>query len=202
MQTNTLGLVNKLQSNMGVVWCERIPSAAYLVSYFNIPSVEIPASTVNGAPHQLQIPGNELQFGPFRMGFTLDQDIKSWYEVFIWMRDIQAYMSTEAHINLGLSRAFSTISLYTLGPTRALNREIRLMNAWPQSLGEITMDIGTTTPGVRVVPLTFLFNGLEVNAVDPERVPLVVDKCLQVNRKLLELQAQYQLSPSEIGTGD
>lgn len=63
----------------------RIPNFTFFVQSVNLPSLTLQTSVVNSPYAPVSVPGNQFTFGALVVNFMIDEDMRSWYEIYDWM---------------------------------------------------------------------------------------------------------------------
>ena len=156
---------------------KKLPNTKYFATGVNIPSVNIGESlqpTRLGA--NIKLPGDKINYGELTITFIVDENMENWTEMFNWMEGITASTDTEKYRLLtGASQSpkydgsgdpeemYSDMTIVVTTAANNPNRYIRIQDAYPSSLGEITMDT-TVAGGLSYVTCTasFQFTSFEI----------------------------------------
>lgn len=140
---------NYLSSNFFRLSISRAPTVAYMAQQVGIPSLSlqdiIQPTTLST---QVSIPGNLFQFLPLTVAFLLDEEMRSWKEIFDWMTSIANYKSTANRVEY--QNSTSDISLTLTNSAYKDKYKIIFRRCHPVSLAEIPLSIQNTDN----VPLT------------------------------------------------
>jgi hypothetical protein len=156
---------------------KKLPNTKYFATGVNIPSVNIGETlqpTRLGA--NIKLPGDKINYGELTITFIVDENMENWTEMFNWMEGITASTDTEKYRLLtGASQSpkydgsgdpeemYSDMTIVVTTAANNPNRYIRIQDAYPSSLGEITMDT-TVAGGLSYVTCTasFQFTSFEI----------------------------------------
>ena len=156
---------------------KKLPNTKYFATGVNIPSVNIGETlqpTRLGA--NIKLPGDKINYGELTITFIVDENMENWTEMFNWMEGITASTDTEKYRLLtGASKSakydgsgdpeemYSDMTIVVTTAANNPNRYIRIQDAYPSSLGEITMDT-TVAGGLSYVTCTasFQFTSFEI----------------------------------------
>jgi len=156
---------------------KKLPNTKYFATGVNIPSVNIGETlqpTRLGA--NIKLPGDKVNYGEMTITFIVDENMENWTEMFSWMEGITASTDTEKYRLLtGASKSvkydgsgdatemYSDMTIVVTTAANNPNRYIRIQDAYPSSLGEITMDT-TVAGGLSYVTCTasFQFTSFEI----------------------------------------
>ena len=85
MATLTTIPVNRsfLSNNKFDFILRRIPNFTYFVQAVNLPSLSLQSTTINTPFSALSVPGNQISFGTLTLTFIVDEDMQSWYELYL-----------------------------------------------------------------------------------------------------------------------
>ncbi len=130
----------------------------------NIPAISLGSATTGTRLNKIQNPGDELQYEDLFLRFLVDENMKNWYQVANWMREIATpYSTREFKYNRGdiksVNKRDSTAdyatannqwrcdcSLFVLSSNYRVVSEIIFRDAWPTQLSTLTFD--STVPDV------------------------------------------------------
>ena len=126
-------------------------------------SANIPAMSMGAAPsptilNKLQLPGDEIVYDDLFLKFLVDENMKNWYQVANWMREIGTpYSNEEFRYNAGWNQQkdyrpatddivtannqwVCDCSLLVLSSNYRVVSEIIFRDAWPTSLSTLNFD--------------------------------------------------------------
>ena len=158
---------------------KKLPNTKYFATGVNIPSVSIGETiqpTRLGA--NVKLPGDKIQFGEITITFIVDENMENWTELYTWMEGITASTDTEKYrLLVGANKRedqpqdnsadgeelYSDMTIVITTAANNPNRYVRIADAYPSSLGEITMDT-TVAGGLSYVTCTasFQFTSFEI----------------------------------------
>jgi len=151
---------------------KKLPNTKYFATGVNIPAVSIGESiqpTRLGA--NIKVPGDKIQFGEITITFIVDENMENWTELYNWMEGITASTDTEKYrLLVGANKRdgqpydgsedgdqlYSDMTIVVTTAANNPNRYVRIQDAYPSSLGEITMDT-TVSGGITYVTCTASF---------------------------------------------
>ena len=143
---------------------ERFANLEYFVQTVNHPSVDVPEAA-GSFRHlsQLQQIGDKLEFAPVTFTIMLDEEMAAYTEMYTWMKNIveQNYTSTTNANTESLSSEHD-ISLLIMNSSNVLQKTIVYKNAFPVSLGEISMESTASDITIITVPVTFRYTYFEL----------------------------------------
>jgi len=160
---------------------KKLPNTKYFATGVNIPSVNIGESlqpTRLGA--NIKLPGDKINYGELTITFIVDENMENWTEMFNWMEGITASTDTEKYrLLVGANKRedqpqdysgddmemYSDMTIVVTTAANNPNRYIRIQDAYPSTLGEITMDT-TVAGGLSYVTCTatFFFTNFEISS--------------------------------------
>ena len=151
---------------------KKLPNTKYFATGVNIPAVSIGESiqpTRLGA--NIKVPGDKIQFGEITITFIVDENMENWTELYNWMEGITGSTDTEKYrLLVGANKRdgqpydysedgdqlYSDMVIVVTTAANNPNRYVRIQDAYPSSLGEITMDT-TVSGGITYVTCTASF---------------------------------------------
>ncbi len=151
---------------------KKLPNTKYFATGVNIPAVSIGESiqpTRLGA--NIKVPGDKIQFGEITITFIVDENMENWTELYNWMEGITGSTDTEKYrLLVGANKRdgqpydysedgdqlYSDMTIVVTTAANNPNRYVRIQDAYPSSLGEITMDT-TVSGGITYVTCTASF---------------------------------------------
>ena len=151
---------------------KKLPNTKYFATGVNIPAVSIGESiqpTRLGA--NIKVPGDKIQFGEITITFIVDENMENWTELYNWMEGITASTDTEKYrLLVGANKRdgqpydgsedgdqlYSDMTIVVTTAANNPNRYVRIRDAYPSTLGEITMDT-TVAGGLSYVTCTASF---------------------------------------------
>tara|TARA_B100000508_G_scaffold62578_1_gene49084 strand:+ start:167 stop:748 length:582 start_codon:yes stop_codon:yes gene_type:complete len=158
---------------------KKLPNTKYFATGVNIPSVSV-AETVQttrlGA--NVKVPGDKITFGELSINFIVDENLENWTELYTWMEQTTGSTDPDKFRTLiGSSRnegqsydgsgdyesMYSDMTIVITTAANNPNRYVRIQDAFPTSLGEITMDT-TVAGGITYVTCnaSFQFTAFEI----------------------------------------
>jgi len=87
MSTLSTNPVNKsfLSNNKFDFALDRIPNLTFHVQSATLPGLTLQSTTVNNPFVTLQVPGNQITFNALSLSFIVDEEMRSWYEIYDWI---------------------------------------------------------------------------------------------------------------------
>ena len=160
---------------------KKLPNTKYFATGVNVPSIdvaEIQQPTRYGA--NVKVPGDKISYGAITITFIVDENMENWTELYDWMAGITSSTDAEKYRTLvGANRranepydgsgdpdaVYSDMTIVVTTAANNPNRFIRIQDAFPTNLGEITMDT-TVAGGLSYVTCnaSFQFTTFEIAA--------------------------------------
>ena len=137
---------------------ERLRGVDFFCQSANIPALSLGSADTGTLLNKIKNPGDELQYEDLYLRFLVDENMKNWYQVANWMREIATpYSNTEFRYNRGsiksVNKRMSTYdvasannqwrcdcSLLILSSNYRVVSEIVFRDAWPTSLSTLNFD--------------------------------------------------------------
>ena len=158
---------------------KKLPNTKYFSTGVNVPSIsvaEVQQPTRYGA--NVKVPGDKISYGEITVTFIVDENMENWTELYTWMSQITSSTDPDKYRSLvGANRranepydgsgdydaVYSDMTIVVTTRSNNPNRYIRIQDAFPTSLGEITMDT-TVAGGLSYVTCTasFQFTTFEI----------------------------------------
>ena len=158
---------------------KKLPNTKYFSTGVNVPSVSVAeVQQPTNLGRNVLIPGDKINFGEITVTFIVDENMENWTELYQWMSQITSSTDPEKYRSLvGAARradlpydgsgdpdaVYSDMTIVVTTAANNPNRYVRIQDAFPTSLGEITMDT-TVTGGLSYVTCTasFQFTNFEI----------------------------------------
>ena len=158
---------------------KKLPNTKYFSTGVNVPSVSVAeVQQPTNLGRNVLIPGDKINFGEITVTFIVDENMENWTELYQWMSQITSSTDPEKYRSLvGAARradlpydgsgdpdaVYSDMTIVVTTAANNPNRYIRIQDAFPTSLGEITMDT-TVAGGLSYVTCTasFQFTNFEI----------------------------------------
>jgi len=158
---------------------KKLPNTKYFATGVNVPSVSVAEVTQpTNLGVNVKVPGDKITFGELSINFIVDENMENWTEMYTWMSAITGSTDPEKFRSLvGANRRadepydgsgdydalYSDMTIVVTTAANNPNRYIRIQDAFPTSLGEITMDT-TVAGGLTYVTCTasFQFTSFEI----------------------------------------
>ena len=142
MATLNITPVNRsfLSNNKFEFVLRRVPNFTYYVQSVNLPSMTLGSTTVNTPFTVVSIPGNQITFGQLTLSFMVDEDMRTWYELYDWIYQLGNPESFNKRGTLKdqddiMNSVTSDATLYIKTNANNNNRKINFYGAYPTDLG-------------------------------------------------------------------
>jgi len=140
---------------------DRMRGVEFFCQSANIPSVSLGSADVGTRLNKIKNPGDELQYEDLFLRFLVDENMKNWYQVHDWMREIATpYSTKEFKYQRGdiesTNKREATYdyasannqwrcdcSLFVLSSNYRVVAEFVFRDAWPSSLSTLNFDAST-----------------------------------------------------------
>ena len=140
---------------------DRMRGVEFFCQSASIPSISLGSADVGTRLNKIKNPGDELQYEDLFLRFLVDENMKNWYQVHDWMREISTpYSTREFKYNRGDIKSVNKreatydyasannqwrcdCSLFILSSNYRVVSEIIFRDAWPSSLSTLNFDAST-----------------------------------------------------------
>jgi hypothetical protein len=144
MSTLQTDPVNKsfLSNNKFEFSLDRIPNFTFLVQSVNLPSITLQSTQVNSPFTALKVPGNIIVFNTMSITFMIDEDMRSWYEIYDWITQLGNPVGLDKRGTLTGARGSNT-DIYSDGTlliktnSNNANWKVNFVDMYPTDIGEI-----------------------------------------------------------------
>lgn len=148
---------NFLQSTKFTMSFDRLPAVEYFLQEVNVPGMTLSALSSPTPFVDLKIPGDKIEYDTLKMTFLIDEEMKTWLEIYAWIQAMAFPENFDQYKNLknlGRVPQFSRQPQYsngTLNILTALNNikfQVNYVDLFPVSLSSIefnSTDENTTT---------------------------------------------------------
>lgn len=62
-----------------------LPESIYYLQKYNLPGFKIPEATQSTPYQSIPVPGSSVQYSDFNCTFVCDENLRVWYELYLWM---------------------------------------------------------------------------------------------------------------------
>jgi hypothetical protein len=120
---------SQLTSNRGVFTSPGLPNVELNISSFSLPAIAIPVAQSPTTLTDIKEPATKADFEPLDITFILDEDMKTWFEIYSWMNRIAPFKSLDSYsyderffdgtiiINNSNNNPIMRIKFYNMFPT-------------------------------------------------------------------------------------
>jgi hypothetical protein len=140
---------------------DRMRGVEFFCQSASIPSISLGSADVGTRLNKIKNPGDELQYEDLFLRFLVDENMKNWYQVHDWMREIATpYSTREFKYNRGDIKSVNKreatydyasannqwrcdCSLFILSSNYRVVSEFIFRDAWPSSLSTLNFDAST-----------------------------------------------------------
>ena len=163
--------VNKsfLSNNKFDFVLKRIPNLTFFVQSVNLPGLTLQSSTINTPAVSLSIPGNQISFSTLNVSFIVDEEMRSWYEIYNWIYQLGNPKTSNKIGTLtgepgSDTHIYSDATLFIKSNSNNPQWKVTFHELYPTDLGEIQF---STVDGQEFVTssATFNYTYYEFNAI-------------------------------------
>jgi hypothetical protein len=140
---------------------DRMRGVEFFCQSASIPSISLGSADTSTRLNKIKNPGDELQYEDLFLRFLVDENMKNWYQVHDWMREIATpYSTKEFKYNRGDLKSVNKreatydyasannqwrcdCSLFILSSNYRVVSEFVFRDAWPSSLSTLNFDAST-----------------------------------------------------------
>ena len=141
---------------------DRMRGVDFFCQSANIPAMQLGSADTGTRLNKLRNPGDEMQYEDLFLRFLVDENMKNWYQVANWMREISTpYSTTEFRYNRGNIPSVNKreagvdyatannqwrcdCSLLILSSNYRVVSEVVFRDAWPTSLSTLNFDASSS----------------------------------------------------------
>lgn len=139
---------NFLKTNSFTFNLQRLPETIFRCRTAGVPAITVPAPQTGGTgPIPQYFPGSATEFEAFSMVFAVDENLKNYEELYLWIvqqrfrRDVDAVVPRNSNEELLVSDGFLTTLTNNSNP----NRVFKFLDMFPIYLGGLEFDTESTT---------------------------------------------------------
>ena len=151
---------------------EKLPKTRYFCTGVNIPSINFSEATMDTKlAIQSSLPGDKITIDPLTVKFVVDEDMKSYQEIFDWIMalgpgiDPADFRALTGQVGTGISLAakgdnlemYSDSTLIINTSSNNANIEINFIDCFPTSLGAIDFTTDVSDVAYAVCDLTLRY---------------------------------------------
>lgn len=158
--TTTIPNKSFLSNNKYEFVINRLPNLVFFLQGINIPNISL-GTTITQTPFvQIPKPSNTLTFEPLNINYIIDEDMKSWFELYTWMTNLG---NPESLNKLGILTNFpgknnsvtSDATLFVKTNSNNLNIKFTFYDIFPTELNGVQL---TSTEGQEFLTSTVTFS--------------------------------------------
>lgn len=168
--------INQLIAQNFIMVVKRCPNISYFCTEANLPGlnfghVEVPTKFSN-----LKVPGSSTNFEDLTLSFTVDENMRNWYEIFKWMKEIHNVEDFEVYkraqrLNESLYAKtphwYSDINLSVLTSKKNINLEFEFKNCFPISLSALQFNLNSSDAEPMIANVTFAYTTYDLLNTEP-----------------------------------
>lgn len=150
----------------------RTPILSYFTQSVNAPNLTLGLTSISTPFSNIPLPGDKLTFADFTVVFRVDEDMKSWQEVYDWMYGLGHPDNFEQYSTVAPSRdpnaaagsvgPFSDASLVILSSASNPIMSVNFTDVFPTSLSDLTFDSRGSTVDYIECTATFAYRKYEL----------------------------------------
>jgi hypothetical protein len=163
---------NLLQATKFIMTFNRMPTISYFCQSVSLPGISVGQAQIPYPSITVFSPGNQISFNNFNVVFTIDEEMKSWKEIYNWILSFASPKGTDERNKLTTQQnqynmggdANKQYSDGTLTVLNALNNpvaRIQFYNMFPVSLSDIQFDTKLSADDIVTGDATFVFERYE-----------------------------------------
>lgn len=151
--------------------CRRTPMMCLMVQQVAIPGLVFGETTQKSPFTDIKLPGSTMTFQDLVVTFTVDEDMRSWFEVWKWMKSLGPIENIP-----GIKPPrewFEDITLIILSSKNNPNLTFKFKDCWPKELSPVQMDTTVTDSQAMQISATFAYTAYDLeNDGIPQVSPL------------------------------
>lgn len=147
---------------------KRSPNLNFFATDANIPSFEIGYINVQTPFKKIEYPGDKPSFGDFVLTFKVDENLKNYLEIYVWLAKIGFPETFEQYAsikNTAIGSGEGTVSdgtLTILDSAMKPTTEVQFTNMFPYSLSEVDFTTADTALNYVTARVSFKFNMMKI----------------------------------------
>jgi hypothetical protein len=161
---------NLLQPSKFILAFNRLPTVQFFCQEANLPGVTLGATEFATPLRDVPIAGNKLSYNEFDITFMVDEELKSWNELYKWLLAIGSPKSMNERQSLNSkqnanSTEYSYYSDSSLTIMSALNNPLLRVNfqrMFPISISDIKFDTQLSADTIVTATATFQYEFFEI----------------------------------------
>ena len=134
---------------------QKFPNLEFFATGVSVPAITSGVTTANLSQRNMNIYGDKLTFEDLSVKLIVDEDMKSYKEIFDWMN------SSVMDENV-LENQLCDITLVVMTSHNNENRTFKFRNAFPTSIGGLEFDAGASEVSYITVDVVFSFSDMTI----------------------------------------
>lgn len=145
----------------------RLPYVTFFVQMANIPGLTANPIAQGSPFNKFYVHGDTLDFGQFSIQIRVDENMESYTEIMNWLIGLNFPEKFSQFANLEDGEGlYSDATLTMMTNSKNPNVEVKLINMFPISMGEIQFDITQPDITPAVVDVTFQLDRFELDVIN------------------------------------
>jgi hypothetical protein len=161
---------NLLQPTKFILAFNHLPTVQFFCQQANLPGVTLGIAEFPTPLRNVPVAGNKLSYNEFDITFMVDEELKSWNELYKWLLAIGSPKSTEERQRLNsLQNTFTTGNSYysdaSLTIMSALNNpllRVNFLRMFPVSISDIVFDTKLSADTIVTATAKFQYEYFEI----------------------------------------
>jgi hypothetical protein len=134
---------------------QKFPNLEFFATGVSVPAITTGVTTASLSQRNMNIYGDKLTFEDLSVKLIVDEDMKSYKEIFDWMN------SSVMDENV-LENQLCDITLVVMTSHNNENRTFKFRNAFPTSIGGLEFDAGASEVSYITVDVVFSFSDMTI----------------------------------------
>ena len=134
---------------------QKFPNLEFFATGVSVPAITTGVTTASLSQRNMNIYGDKLTFEDLSVKLIVDEDMKSYKEIFDWMN------SSVMDENV-LENQLCDITLVVMTSHNNENRTFKFRNAFPTSIGSLEFDAGASEVSYITVDVVFSFSDMTI----------------------------------------
>lgn len=144
-----------LHNNQFRFTVNRLPNVEFFIQQASIPGLSVGQGNAASPYLTMPVPGDKVNYDPLNVTFKINEDLSNYIEIFDWL------LLTTFTTNTQKQSLFSDATLHIMTNKGNLNKQIRFIDIFPFSLGEVLFDATTPQPLMQETTVTFAYKKFE-----------------------------------------
>lgn len=150
---------NFLHKNKFKLVFPKVPNVEYFCQNVIIPDISQQPVQADNPFNKLYVSSIKTDFGPLVVNFLVDEDLKTWFEIYNWFMGITFPHSFEEYAAMKKKGLYSDISIIVLSNSNIPNINFTFSHAFPIHMG--ALDFSSASEGEDqqfILPVTFRYD--------------------------------------------